>query len=257
MIGSFDGPGASTVPAGPIAGSVILRLGWRGRRLRRAASGCYRPRMPISPAKVPAIASQLDDQSLHVWRLPYDPGRGRAPLVALLAGYLGVAAGAVRLVEGAHGRPQLAAADADALDFNWSHSGDCALVALGRRVVPGIDVERRRPRPRALALARRYFHPSEASWLAAQPGERREEAFLALWTAKEAVLKATGRGLAFGLQRLAIDVADGVPRLRHLADDAADAWQLHPVEAGPGHLAAIAWRGPPRHIRQWVLADAG
>ncbi|UGB38082.1 4'-phosphopantetheinyl transferase family protein [Frateuria soli] len=213
--------------------------------------------MPISSAEVPAVASQLDDETLHVWRLPYDPGRGRAPLVALLAGYLGVTAGAIRLVEGPHGRPQLVAAGAGTLDFNWSHSGDCALVALGRGIVPGIDVERRRPRPRALALARRYFHPVEATWLAAQPTDQRDEAFLALWTAKEAVLKATGRGLAFGLQRLEIDVSGGVPRLRQLADDDAGAWQLHPVEAGPGHLAAIAWRGPPRHIRQWVLADAG
>jgi len=213
--------------------------------------------MPIPPADLPAIAAQLDDGNLHVWRLPYDPRRGRAPLIALLASYLGVAADDVQLVEGAHGRPQLAPTQARALDFNWSHSGDCALVALARNVAPGIDVERRRPRPRALELARRYFHPVEAAWLAAQPVAQREQAFLALWTAKEAVLKALGRGLAFGLHRLEIDGAADAPRLLRLAEDDAAAWQLHALDVGAGHLAAVAWRGPARDIRQWVLADAG
>lgn len=213
--------------------------------------------MPIPPTDVPAIAAQLDDETLHVWRLAYDPGRGRAPLIALLASYLGVPAGAVQLAEGPHGRPQLASAHADTLDLNWSHSGDCALVAIGRGVAPGIDVERRRPRPRALELAQRYFHPAETAWLTAQPADRREEAFLALWTAKEAVLKALGRGLAFGLHRLEIGLDMAVPQLRQLTGDDAAAWQLHALDAGPAHVAALAWRGPPRDIRYRVLAGAG
>ena len=213
--------------------------------------------MPIPSSDVPAVAAQLDDQTLHVWQLPYDPGQRRAPLVALLGSYLGVPPDAVRLIEGSHGRPQLAPAQAGGLDFNWSHSGDCALVAIARQLVPGIDVERRRPRPRALELARRYFHPVEAAWLETRPTGQRDEAFLALWTAKEAVLKALGRGLAFGLHRLEIGLDTGVPELLQLADEDAAAWQLHSLDAGSGHQAAIAWRGPPRDIRQWVLADAG
>lgn len=213
--------------------------------------------MPSLLTDVPAIAARLDDDTLHVWQLHYDRGRGRAPLLGLLAGYLGVPADAVRLVAGPHGRPQLAPTQACALDFNWSHSGDCALVALGRRVAPGIDVERRRARPRALELARRYFHPAEAAWLATQPSRMRAEAFLALWTAKEAVLKALGRGLAFGLHRLEIDVATGAPQLRRLEGERPEAWQLQALEIDPAYRAALAWRGPPRRIDRWILADAG
>ena len=209
--------------------------------------------MSIPLTDLPAIAAQLGDDSLHVWQLRYDPHQGRAPLQAVLGSYLGVPADAVRLGEGPHGRPQLSGACG--LDFNWSHSGDHALVALGRGVAPGIDIERHRARPRALEIAQRYFCRSEAEWLAGQPVDRREEAFLALWTAKEAVLKALGRGLAFGLHRLEIDLTAGVPRLLDLADDDACAWQLHALDAGTGHHAALAWRGPPRSIEQWVLAD--
>jgi 4'-phosphopantetheinyl transferase len=213
--------------------------------------------MSIPLTAVPAIAARLDDGALHVWRLRYDPRQGRAPLRTLLGAYLGEPADGVELTAGAHGRPQLAEAQAGALDFNWTHSGDCALVALGRHVSPGIDVERRRARPRGLEIARRYFTPGEADWLASQPPDRQDEAFLALWTAKEAVLKALGRGLAFGLHRLVIDAAAGTPQLLRLEDDDAAAWQLLPLALDRAHVATLAWRGAPRKVSQWVLADTG
>jgi len=213
--------------------------------------------MSIPLTDVPAIAARLDGAALHVWRLRYDPHQGRAPLRALLGAYLGLPADAVELVAGSHGRPQLAGAQGDTLDFNWTHSGDCALVALGRQVSPGIDVERRRARPRALEIARRYFAPGEADWLASQPHDRQDEAFLALWTAKEAVLKALGRGLAFGLHRLEIDAPVGAPRLLRLDQEDAAAWQLQALEVDREHVATLAWRGTPRRISQWVLAGDG
>ena len=213
--------------------------------------------MPVALTDVPGVAARLDDGALHVWRLRYDPRHRRAPLRDLLGAYLGLPAEAVELVDGPYGRPALRPAQAGMLDFNWSHSGDCALVALGRHVAPGIDVERRRERPRGLDLARRYFSPAEARWLASCAPERRDEAFLALWTAKEAVLKALGRGLAFGLHRLEFDASGGVPRLLRLQDDDAEAWQLQPLAPDPAHVGALAWRGPPREVSHWVLADAG
>ena len=210
--------------------------------------------MPIPLTDVPAIAARLDDTALHVWRLRYDQRQGRAPLRALLGAYLGLPADAVELVAGSHGRPQLAGAQGDTLDFNWTHSSDCALVALGRHARPGIDVERRRARPRGQEIARRYFAPGEADWLARQPPDRQDEAFLALWTAKEAVLKALGRGLAFGLHRLEIDTSGAAPRLLRLEHEDPAAWQLQPLEVDREHVAALAWRGTPRCIGQWVLA---
>jgi 4'-phosphopantetheinyl transferase len=213
--------------------------------------------MPIPLNDVPAIAAQLDDQALHVWQLPYRPQQGRSPLRALLGAYLGLPPEALVLREGPHGRPRLDAAQAGTLDFNWSHSGRSALIAIGRHVAPGIDVERRRPRPRALEIARRYFCAAEAEQLAALPAKARDDAFLALWTAKEAVLKALGRGLAFGLHRLEIATESGQPRLMQLDGEEASAWHLRALEVGPECVATLAWRGPPRAVSLWVLACAG
>jgi 4'-phosphopantetheinyl transferase len=141
------------------------------------------------------------------------------------------------------GRPRLHASLA-ACDTSWSHSGEGLLVALGRDMDVGIDLERLRPRPRALAVAERYFTVAELDWLQWQESDVRDEAFLRLWCAKEAVLKAHGRGLVFGLDKLAFAQADGAlvlvacdPALGTPAD-----WQLREFIPQPGYRAALAWR---------------
>jgi 4'-phosphopantetheinyl transferase len=131
-----------------------------------------------------------------------------------------------------------------AFDTSWSHSGEGLLLALGRDVDVGIDLERLHPRPRALAIAQRYFASGELAWLQQQRDDLRDEAFLRLWCAKEAVLKAHGQGLAFGLHRLAFAERDG--GLELVACDCALGtpadWQLREFIPQPGYRAALAWR---------------
>lgn len=212
--------------------------------------------MPQTHASLPAnLAEHLRDNEIHVWQLAYRAEQRRAPLHALLATYLGVEPQRLNLVNDAYGRPALGAAHGQALGFNWSHSGPHALVAIGRHVAPGIDVELQRARPRALEIARRFFSAEESDALAALPPDQRSAAFLDLWTAKEAVLKALGRGLAFGLHRLSIARVSGGLALRRLEQDDVRAWQLHPLARDATLVAALAWRGGPRDIRHFRLAD--
>lgn len=199
------------------------------------------------------VAEPLHDDEIHVWWLDYRREHGRAPLRAILADYLHAAPDMLAFIAGEHGRPVLAGPHA-ALSFNWSHSGDHALLAIAHGIAPGIDLERLRPRPRALDIARRYFCTDEADALAAlEPGQR-DDAFLSLWTAKEAVLKATGRGLAYGLDRLQLTVPPAPSRLLRLDGDDASAWQLQSLAPDTGHVASLAWRGPARRVRLFALA---
>ncbi len=200
------------------------------------------------------VAEDLRDDEIHVWHVDYRPQLGRAPLYAVLSAYLGVPADEIGLLEGEHGRPLLAPVHDPALGFNWSHSGSDALIAVGRNIAPGIDLERSRERPRALEIAQRYFTPDEAATLAGLPVDERHAAFLQLWTAKEAVLKALGRGIAFGLHRLSIGSGDGGFGLRQLEGEQIADWQLERLSPGSSLIAALAWRGEPRRIRQGVLA---
>lgn len=212
----------------------------------------------MTAAHVPTLANvaeHLRDDEIHVWRLDYRPSQKRAPLRGVLAAYLGITAEQVALTEGEHGRPALAAGLDPSLGFNWSHSGGQALVAIARHLAPGIDLERLRPRARALEIAERYFSVDEAAALAALPATERSAAFLELWTAKEAVLKALGRGIAFGLNRLS--VASNLDRLqlRRLEGDDVDAWQLRRLDVDHSLVATLAWRGDERRIRLGTLAS--
>ena len=71
-----------------------------------------------------------------------------------------------------------------------------------------------------------------------------EVAFIRLWCAKEAVLKAHGYGLAFGLDRLAFaETRDGLSMTQCDADlGAVDDWSLIEFVPAVGYRAALAWR---------------
>lgn len=208
------------------------------------------------PKSLVEAAAGLDDEAIHVWSLDYQAAQKRQPLLRTLSVYLGVDADEVTLVEGAHGRPQLASAHDSTLNFNWSHSGAHALIAVARGIAPGIDLERRRPQPRALPLARRFFDSDEAESLAALPDEARAAAFLELWTAKEALLKAHGHGISYGLQRLRILSTPERLRLLRFDGEDTEAWQLQRLAVAPNLIAALAWRGPTRAIETRSLASA-
>jgi 4'-phosphopantetheinyl transferase len=201
------------------------------------------------------LAEHLRDDEIHVWRLDYLPQQRRAPLRRVLGAYLGVDGDQVMLTHGEYGRPALADTHDQSLGFNWSHSGSHALIAIGRGVSPGVDLERLRMRPRALEIAARYFSDDEAAALAALPPSVRPTVFLEMWTAKEAVLKALGRGLAFGLDRLSVARSVEQLTLQRLEGDDVEAWQLQRLPLDAALVAALAWRGEARRIQLGTLAS--
>ena len=203
--------------------------------------------MPTGDRAVMGAASTPTRQwrygPIQVASLPYLPGqRGEPQVRDTLARWLGEP-GPPPLARDPSGRPRLLAPHQDH-DTGWSHSGEQLLLALGRGVTLGVDLERLRPRPRALELADRFFAPGEAGRLQALAPERRELAFLRLWCAKEAVLKAHGEGIAFGLEKLRFAERDGRLHLAGCAPalSAPADWTLHEWVPEPGYRAALAWR---------------
>jgi 4'-phosphopantetheinyl transferase len=206
----------------------------------------------IPPPSLPA--------GLQCGLLPYRAEvAAEAQLRAWLGERLDRAPADIAIARDARGRPWL---DDARIDVSWSHSGDALLVALGRGLRVGVDIERVRPRPRALRLAERFFAAEESSWLRALPPGAQERAFLRLWCAKEAVLKAHGHGLSFGLHKLVFSGTRAALRL--LRCDAAlgapAAWSLREWAPAEGYLAALAWRAAPMQgdgARPEVTAIAG
>jgi 4'-phosphopantetheinyl transferase len=95
------------------------------------------------------------------------------------------------------------------------------------------------------ALAGKVLSVNECSELAVVPATEQKRAFLRAWTCKEAVLKATGEGLADDLARIEISLSPGLrPRLISFRGDVAGCqnWFLASFTPAPGFIAAVAWR---------------
>ena len=87
---------------------------------------------------------------------------------------------------------------AERVHFNVSHSGDLVLVAVSNERAVGVDVERRRPVEKVQALVERWLTPDERRDLERIRGAEGDEseAFLRVWSLKEARLKALGVGIS-------------------------------------------------------------
>jgi 4'-phosphopantetheinyl transferase len=171
-----------------------------------------------------------------------------------LAREAGVAPEVIELAAGARGKPEVAGpAAARALRFNLSHTDGLAAVALARGAAVGVDVEARDREIDALALAARFFAPAETDALRALDGAARRARFVALWTLKEALLKALGVGIAGGLARAAFDAAADPPRLLpgELAGEPAR-WQLELHAPTSRHVLALAVERAPGTVREVV-----
>jgi 4'-phosphopantetheinyl transferase len=130
--------------------------------------------------------------------------RRRLALRRCVAGWTDTAPDAVLIANDAHRRPIVHAPVGPFTVSTASRGGVLAAVLSRHRV--GIDVEV----PVGTAeVATAVLTQAERRRLEAIPTTRREAAFLALWTAKEAYLKAIGLGLARDPAAVAIDIADG------------------------------------------------
>jgi 4'-phosphopantetheinyl transferase len=183
----------------------------------------------------------------------------RGLLRVILADYLDVEPAQVRFCYGLHGKPALDMAWLGRrLQFNLSHSKDIALFAVSQDCQLGIDVEFVRPILDAASLAERFFSARESTFLHSLPEEERAEAFLRLWTCKEAYLKASGKGLTMPLANidvlfLAREVAERVSANGDQYE--LDRWSLKLFQPAPGYLAALAVDAPSPclELRQLLL----
>jgi 4'-phosphopantetheinyl transferase len=183
----------------------------------------------------------------------------RAALRYLLAGYLGIDPGSLRLVSGPRGKPQLDPSTSTCLRFNMSRSHDLAVFAVtGDREI-GVDVERVRTDVDLEPLVGRVLSLAERGALdLLAPGDR-QRAFYRCWTRKEAYLKGLGVGLVVEPHELDVTDDNVKPTTRGefrslLAPRSK--WSLYDAHLGSGYVAALAVEGDlvsPPVMRGWIL----
>jgi 4'-phosphopantetheinyl transferase len=167
---------------------------------------------------------------------------GRGQLRVILGRYLGEDPASLQFAEGAAGKPFLVRDCAgETLHFNLAHSGRLAFLGVACGLNIGVDIEQVALPPDAEQIVTQFFSVREAGEFRSLPPEIQAEAFTSLWTRKEALLKATGEGIAHRLREIEVTFRPGEPsRVVSLPPDWGSAWSLESLSPRPGFLAAVA-----------------
>lgn len=146
------------------------------------------------------------------------------------------------------GRPEVEApSHALGLRFNLSHSAGLVACLTTSESDCGVDVESVERPVDCLRIARHSFTAEEVDVLARLSGEARRRLFFALWTLKEAYVKARGSGLRLRLDSAAFALEpEGRLRVR-LAGEDSGAWRFTLFRPGDGYLLATALAARSSH----------
>lgn len=163
----------------------------------------------------------LDEAERRRWEgYPYSgPQRQfllcRAALRATLCEHLGCGNEELAFETSEHGKPWARVGGVDALiSFNVSHSGRHGLIAIAPGGRLGVDVEELAGRRNLNLLMDGVLSENEHREIASKGGDDQVRSFFRLWTMKEALLKAHGKGLLIDATTFEIPpaVRGGAPR---------------------------------------------
>jgi 4'-phosphopantetheinyl transferase len=199
-------------------------------------------------AETPELLSLLDDierTRYEAYRRDVDKLRfltGRALIRGVAAAELGRNPGDITIDSSCfdcgkpHGKPKI-----DGLEVSISHSGDWVALAVTDTMPVGVDVEEVRD-AEVDDLARIAFSPDELAAFKAVLPQQRKGAFFTYWSRKEAVVKATGKGMSVPMSKLTLTAHDEPPRVVASATDEVDIGTVHMVDLKPGdgYRASVA-----------------
>ena len=189
---------------------------------------------------------------------------GRALVRLVLSRRYDCAPDALSLTTGPHGKPRLqdSPADGPPLHFNIGHTGPVVVAAVSQAQPVGIDVEPRTRSVDAAALAQRVFTAAERTQWRSRPAPHRQDAFLHIWTCKEAFLKATGEGLNRAPETIectfdgpTVTAFRDAPTLRESPPSAPAAhWSVRPFRATDNVIGALVRKDAIPAPIAWVDA---
>ena len=191
---------------------------------------------------------------------PVDRERNAAKWVilrSLLASYLGTCPRDIEISRTEHGKPHLLAENT--IKISLSSSGDIAAFVISNGLEVGVDIEQVRHLPDSQDIADRFFAPLEKQNLSDVAPERREREFFRYWVCKEALLKATGKGLYAPLDYFSLGTAsDGAMEIASVDGDQSNVknWWLEDFSVAVKSVGAVAANGVPRAVRYLIWDES-
>jgi len=221
------------------------------------------------PGLVERYLSWLDEQEqsrYERFRFPHHRHEylaAHALLRSTLSRYSDCPPEAWSFMRNAYGRPEIAVGKGPPpLRFNLSHTEGLVACAVTRSAVVGVDVEGTERAGDLEEIAAMTFAPAELTDLNALTGEDWSRHFFALWTLKEAYIKAQGKGLSIPLQQIQFRFRlDGVTEIQfasRLEPESTQDWRFALLKPTQQHCLAVAVRlsGPLRLKTGWAMPGA-
>ncbi len=137
-------------------------------------------------------------------------------------------------------------------DFSVSYSGAAVMVAVASGAGVGVDIEAAPFRAlRSDALLRRMCSEREADRARCLQPDERAAHLAQLWTAKEAAVKASGRGLSHDFRTFEFDLpahSPGLAAVAHLALNGAHGVAVSRVEVSDDLVRTFATPAYPKSV---------
>lgn len=134
------------------------------------------------------------------------------------------------------------------IQFNISSSSNRFVAVFCQHHIVGVDIELIRQIEDIKQLSSDYFTIQESAWVNSHPESMLESAFFQLWSKKEALFKAIGKGLNIELNT--IDVLSDTPIVY-----GGNEWRIISLNLFDDCAGAIAINCPTVNLRYYNSAD--
>jgi 4'-phosphopantetheinyl transferase len=168
----------------------------------------------------------------------------RAGLRLLLAKYLHQDPTQIELTIGINKKPSLTGTAGPILQYNTAHSGNWIVMAFGALEV-GIDLEKVKPDFDYRAVLDITCGVEEIQFVESAADPRLT--FYLLWTRKEALVKATAKGLHDELK--ALPTLNGTREVKESILGSADDWVVNSFAMDEDYVGSLAYRPSTKTIR--------
>ncbi|MBI4902904.1 MAG: 4'-phosphopantetheinyl transferase superfamily protein [Acidobacteria bacterium] len=190
---------------------------------------------PPEPAwRVLSTAEREHSQRFHRADDRLRSAATRAALRHILSAHLDLRPEQIEFTTGPHGKPEV---QGSGIEFNCTHSGDWAWIAVIPGVPVGVDLERIHEIETPGAIMDAHASQQELQCFHVVPPGRQADAFFTWWTRKEAYLKALGKGLDDELRTATAWSGTRAPQV-------VNSWCVASMESPPGYCGAVAVGAP-------------
>ncbi|MBA2648859.1 MAG: 4'-phosphopantetheinyl transferase superfamily protein [Legionella sp.] len=173
----------------------------------------------------------------------------RVMMKIILSRYLNIRPARLEFSYNNYGKP--AVINSQKLHFNLSHTGDLALLAVGKGITMGVDIEHYSARPYE-GIAKNLFSDAELSEFLHLPASLKPAVFFHIWAQKEAFIKACGMGLSYPTKQFSVPTR--IPTRQLIIDPMHNnTWQLHSFMPQIACSGALCYHPSVREVRYGVM----